>query len=127
MAIKIEYSTRFGDTYAEAYARIVNLTINYASKYAEVSIGIYKSEEAREEGREPVLIEKKRYVGEQFKEFFKELTLDNIESTINPVADIYTDLTQGDGKYKDGAKLFDKKTKADGELKEVSKDEKLKG
>ena len=124
MAIKIEYSTRFGDTYAEAYARIVNLTINYASKYAEASIGIYKREEARELNKEPVLIEKKRYVGEQFEEFFKELSLDNINPTISPVADIYVDLIQGDGKYKDGAKLFDMKGPI-GEEKEVSKDEKL--
>lgn len=124
MAIKIEYSTRFGDTYAEAYARIVNLTINYASKYAEASIGIYKNEEARELNKEPVLIEKKRYVGEQFEEFFKELSLDNINPTINPVADIYVDLIQKDGKYKDGAKVFDMKGPI-GEEKEVSKDEKL--
>lgn len=124
MAIKIEYSTRFGDTYAEAYARIVNLTINYASKYAEASIGIYKSEEARELNKEPVLIEKKRYVGEQFEEFFKELSLDNIDASISPVADIYVDLIQEDGKYKDGAKVFDMKGPI-GEEKEVSKDEKL--
>jgi len=124
MAIKIEYSTRFGDTYAEAYARIVNLTINYASKYAEASIGIYKSEEARELNKEPVLIEKKRYVGEQFEEFFKELSLDNIDASISPVADIYVDLIQEDGKYKNGAKVFDMKGPI-GEEKEVSKDEKL--
>lgn len=124
MAIKIEYSTRFGDTYAEAYARIVNLTINYASKYAEASIGIYKSEEARELNKEPVLIEKKRYIGEQFEEFFKELSLDNIDASISPVADIYVDLIEGDGKYKDGAKVFDMKGPI-GEEKEVSKDEKL--
>jgi len=124
MAIKIEYSTRFGDTYAEAYARIVNLEINYASKYAEASIGIYKSEEARELDKEPVLIEKRRYVGEQFEEFFKELSLDYINPTINPVADIYVDLIQGDGKYKDGVKLFDTKGPI-GEEKEISKDEKL--
>ena len=126
MAIKIEYSTRFGDTYAEAYARIVNLTINYASKYAEASIGIYKSEEARELNKEPVLIEKKRYVGEQFEEFFKELSLDNIDASISPVADIYNSLTvEEGGKYEGGLKVYDEKTKEEGVIREVSKDEKL--
>lgn len=125
MAIEIQYNTRFGDSYEAAYARIVNLEINYASNYAEASIGIYKSEEAREEGKEPVSIEKRRYIGEQFEEFFKELSLDSIEPTINPVADIYSTLTKEEGKYEGGIKLYDEKEK-DGEMKEVSKDEKLK-
>lgn len=125
MAIEIKYNTKFGDSYDAAYARIVNLEINYASKYAEASIGIYRSEDDRASGKEPVSIEKRRYIGEQFKEFFKELSLDSIDATINPVADIYDNLTKEAGKYKDAKKVYDEKGDKDGTMKEVSKDEKL--
>ena len=127
MAIKIEYNTRFGDSYDAAYARIVNLEINYASNYAEASIGIYRSEDDRASGKEPVSIEKRRYIGEEFEDFFKELALDNIDETINPVADIYNSLTvEEGGKYEGGLKVYDEKAKGDGVIKEVSKDESLK-
>jgi len=126
MAIKIEYNTRFGDSYDAAYARIVKLEINYASNYAEASIGIYRSEDDRASGKEPVIIEKRRYIGERFENFFKELALDNINETINPVADIYNSLTTEEGgKYEGGLKIYDEKIKEDGKIKEVSKDEKL--
>ena len=126
MAIKIEHSTRFGDYYEAAYARIVKLEINYASNYAKASIGIYRSEEDRASGKKPVLIEHHKYVGSEFEEFFKELSLDAVNTTINPVADVYSSLTKKEGKYKGGIKLYDEKRKEDGELKEVSKDEALK-
>ena len=126
MAIEIKYNTKFGDSYDAAYARIVNLEINYASKYAEASIGIYRSEDDRASGKEPVTIEKRRYIWEQFKEFFKELSLDSIDATINPVADIYNSLTvEEGGKYEGGLKVYDEKGDKDGVLKEVSKDEAL--
>tara|TARA_R110000823_G_scaffold182968_1_gene315677 strand:- start:347 stop:733 length:387 start_codon:yes stop_codon:yes gene_type:complete len=124
MAITIEHSTRFGDYYETAYARIVKLEINYAFNYAEANIGIYRSEDDRASGKEPVLIEKRRYLGDEFENFFKELALDNIDATINPVADIYDTLTKEEGKYKGGIKAYDEKEK-DGVVKEVSKDEKL--
>lgn len=122
MAIEIQYNTRFGDSYEAAYARIVNLEINYASSYAEASIGIYRSKEDRANGKQPVLIETRRYIGEEFKEFFKELSLDSIDASISPVADIYNKLTKEEGKYK-GAKKDEEGKKEDGEKKE---DDKLK-
>jgi len=123
MAIEIQYNTRFGDSYSAAYARIVNLEINYASSYAEASIGIYRSKEDRVNGKQPVLIETRRYIGEEFEEFFKELSLDSIDASISPVADIYNKLTQEEGKYKDAKKDEDGRGKEDGEKKE---DDKLK-
>ena len=122
MAIEIQYNTRFGDSYEAAYARIVNLEINYASSYAEASIGIYRSKEDRTNGKQPVLIETRRYIGEEFEEFFKELSLDSIDASISPVADIYNKLTKEEGKYK-GAKKDEEGKKEDGEKKE---DDKLK-
>jgi hypothetical protein len=124
MAIRIEHSTRFGDYYETAYARVINLNINYASNYAEASIGIYRSEEDRASGKEPVLIEKRRYIGEQFTDMFKELSIHKIDPTINPVSNIYDDLTKEvGGKYKGGVKLYDEIVKEDGEVKEVGKEE----
>lgn len=123
MAIEIQYNTRFGDSYDAAYARIVKLEINYASSYAEASIGIYRSKEDREIGKQPVLIETRRYIGEEFEEFFKELSLDSIDASISPVADIYNKLTKEEGKYKGAKKDEDGRGKEDGEKKE---DDKLK-
>ena len=78
-------------------------------------------------GKDPVSVESKRITGDNFTEFFKELTLDKIDSTINPIADIYNLLTTEEGgKYKGGIKLYDEKKKEDGEMKEVGKEEIIK-
>ena len=127
MAIKIAFNTRFGDTYEAAYTRILALDINYVVNHADVKIGIYRSEEDRKLGKDPVSVESKRITGDNFTEFFKELTLDKIDSTINPIADIYNLLTTEEGgKYKGGIKLYDEKKKEDGEMKEVGKEEIIK-
>ena len=122
MAIKIEYSTRFGDDYAEAYVRILSIDINYVVNHADVGIGTYRSEEDRKLGKDPVLVESIRIGGDDFKEFFEELSLDKIDTKINPVADIYNLLTMEEGgKYEGGEKLYDEIVKEDGEVKEVGK------
>jgi|APSaa5957512535_1039671.scaffolds.fasta_scaffold120517_3 hypothetical protein len=127
MAIEIQgFETRFGDSYEKAYARIVSLSINYTREIAEVSIGIYRSELDREIGKDPVSLEKKLIEGSHFIEFFKELQVDKIDASINPIADIYNDLTIREGKYKGGKKLYDEMINDEGEVKEISKDEKLK-
>ena len=130
MAIEIiKFNTRFGDVCELAYARIVSLSINYSTQKAEVGIWIYRSEKDRELGKDPVSMEKQLIEGDNFEDFFKELSVDNIDATINPVADIYNDLTVKEGKYKGGKKLFDEEEKeggAPGEKKEISKDEFLK-
>ena len=64
--------------------------------------------------------------GSHFIEFFKELQVDKIDASINPIADIYNDLTIREGKYKGGKKLYDEMINDEGEVKEISKDEKLK-
>jgi hypothetical protein len=127
MAIEIEYNTRFGDTYSAAYTRILSININYVKNYADIIVGIYRSEIDRKEGRDPVSKESKIISGDIFDEFFKELALDNIDATINPVADIYSHLTKEEGgKYENGKKLYDEKTKPNGEIREVSKEEIIK-
>ena len=68
-------------------------------------------------------VELKRYSGSTFSEYFKELALDNIDSKINPVADVYIDLIKEEGKYKDGEKLFDEKDNGTGGMKEIGKEE----
>ena len=124
MAIKIEYSTRFGDDYAEAYVRILSIKINYVVNHADVEIGIYRSESDRTLGMEPVSVESRRISGDNFTEFFKELSLDKIDTTISPVADIYNLLTKEEGgKYEKGIKLYDEKEIGDGGQKEVGKEE----
>jgi hypothetical protein len=127
MAIKIAHETRFGDSYANAYARITSVNINYVSQYADVSICIYRSEEDRSTGKDPVSLENIRYRGIKFEEFFREISVDKIDARVNPLADVYTDLTgdaeRVDNKYFGGEKLYDEKEGVDGEFKEVSKDE----
>tara|TARA_R110000868_G_scaffold351548_1_gene612833 strand:+ start:119 stop:568 length:450 start_codon:yes stop_codon:yes gene_type:complete len=124
MAIEVQgFKTRFGDEYEKAYARIIELRINYAQNYADVIIGTYRSELDRKLGNAPVLVETKSIDGDNFTEFFKEISVDKIDAKINPIADIYNDLTLKDGKYKGGLKLYDEKLKEDGERKEVGKEE----
>ena len=124
MAIEIEYSTRFGDTYVTAYVRILSLKINYVANHADIEMGTYKDEAARKQGKDPVSIELIRIAGDKFDDFFKELSLDNINGTINPAADIYNDLTlEEGGKYQNGKKLYDEKDDGKGGLKEVGKEE----
>jgi len=124
MAIKIQVNTRFGDYYSAAYVRILSLKINYVSNYAEVEMGTYKDEASRKLGKDPVLVESIRMVGDKFKEFFKELSLDKIDAKISPIADIYNFLTMEEGgKYEGGLKLYDEIVKEDGEVKEVGKEE----
>jgi len=124
MAIKIAFKTRFGDDYVEAYTRILSIKINYVVNHADVEIGIYRSELDRTLGMEPVSVESRRISGDNFKEFFKELSLDKIDTTISPVADIYNLLTKEvGGKYEKGIKLYDEKEIGDGGRKEVGKEE----
>ena len=124
MAIKIAFKTRFGDNYAEAYARIISLKINYVANHADVEIGIYRSEEDRKLGMEPVSVESRRISGDDFTEFFKELSLDKINPTISPVADVYNYLTpEKGGKYEGGLKIYDEKSNPDGAVREVGKEE----
>ena len=127
MAIKIAHETRFGDTYAEAYSRITSLSINYVSEYADVSICTYRSEQDRANGKDPVSAETIRYTGEKFEDFFREISLDKIDARVNPLYDVYIDLTQDETrKYKDGEKLFDVLKDENDVDKEVSKSELIK-
>ncbi len=123
MAIQIRFNTRFGDTYEEAYTRIISLKIDYVAMRADAILGIYRSELDRKLGKDPVSIESKRYSGEQFKTMFREISIYKDDSTINPISSIYVDLTTKEGKYKDAKKLYDEKEDEYGEVKEVSKEE----
>ena len=124
MAIKIEHSTRFGDYYETAYVRILSLKIDYVTNHADVEMGTYMNETARKQGKDPVSIELIRIAGDKFDDFFKELSLDNLDGTINPAADIYNDLTTKEGgKYQNAKKLYDEKDDGKGGLKEVGKEE----
>ena len=126
MAIEVkDFKTKYGDTYEKAYSRIVSVNINYVENYADVCIGTYRSEEDRSIGSIVVELETQRVIGDNFDEWFKELSIDKIDATINPLADVYNDLTQKEGKYKDGLKLYDEKEK-EGVIKEISKEEFLK-
>jgi hypothetical protein len=126
MAIEIQHDTRYGDSYVNAYARIISLNIDYERRRASCSIAIYRSELDRANGKLPVDIETQTYEDELFDEFFSELRADKIDARINPLADVYSDITKKeDTKYFEGKKLYDEIIKEDGEVKEVSKYEKV--
>ena len=121
MAIEIAFSTKFGDEYVSAYARIVEMSLDYSSKRATVHIAIYKSSEDRAAGKLPVEIENYTYLGEEFDKLFQEISVEKVSNTINPIRNIYEDVAKKDEKYGDGSKLFDE---FDG--KEISKEEAIK-
>jgi len=111
MAIEIEYSTKFGDDYDAAYARVINIKIDYVDQIAQVYVGIYKDESARNKKLQPVEIEEHRYSGEEFQELFAEILADKEGPSISPIRNIYEDLVEKEGdkydKYSDGEKVFD--------------------
>jgi len=111
MAIEIEYSTKFGDDYDASYARVINIKIDYVDQIAQVYVGIYKDESARNKKLQPVEIEEHRYSGEEFQELFAEILADKEGPSISPIRNIYEDLVEKEGdkydKYSDGEKVFD--------------------
>lgn len=126
MAIEIQHDTRYGDSYVKAYARIISLNVDYERRRASCSIAIYRSELDRANGKLPVDVETQTYEDELFDEFFRELRADKIDARINPLADVYSDITKKENtKYHNGKKLYDEITKEDGEAREVSKYEKV--
>jgi hypothetical protein len=126
MAIEIAHNTKYGDSYSTAYARIISLNIDYESRMAICSIAIYRSEEDRANGKSPVDVERQTYEADTFDEFFAELRADKIDARINPLADVYSDITEKENtKYHNGKKLYDEIIKEDGDAKEVSKYEKI--
>ena len=120
MAIEISFNSKFGDTYATAYSRIVNITLDYVNECANVQVGIYRSSDDRKEGKSPVEIETYLYKGEEFEKIFAEVSVEKVGDTINPVRSIYNELAKAQVKYGEGKKLFDEVV-SDG--KEVSKTE----
>ena len=129
MAIQITYNTKFGDTYESAYARIVNISLDYVNQCARVNVGIYKSSADRKEGKFPAEIETYVYKGEEFDNIFAEVSVEKVGDTINPVRSIYDDLVENPTaidkkvKYNEGDKLYDEVI-SDG--KEISKREAIK-
>jgi hypothetical protein len=124
MAIEIAFNSKFGDTYATAYSRIVNITLDYVNQCANVQVGIYRSSEDRTAGKPPVEIETYVYKGEEFEKIFAEVSVEKVGDTINPVRSIYDDLVEKQPtKYGDGKKLFDEVVS---DKKEVSKTEAIK-
>lgn len=122
MAIEVQHNSRFGDSYETAYAKVSSFNVDYIAKTTTVVIGIWKDEEARKLGKDPVSLEEKVYSDTDFDEIFKELNVDSLEYTINPLRTIYTILTNSeDTKYKDGKKLWDEKIVDPG--KEISKED----
>ena len=111
MAIEIEYSTKFGDDYDAAYARVINIKIDYVDQIAQVYVGIYKDESARNKKLQPVEIEEHRYSGEEFQKLFAEILADKEGPSISPIRNVYEDLVEKEGdkydKYSDGEKVFD--------------------
>jgi hypothetical protein len=111
MAIEIEYSTKFGDDYDAAYARVINIKIDYVDQIAQVYVGIYKDESARNKKLQPVEIEEHRYSGEEFQNLFAEILADKEGPSISPIRNVYEDLVEKEGdkydKYSDGEKVFD--------------------
>jgi hypothetical protein len=111
MAIQIEFDSKFGDTYPAAYARIINIKIDYVNQIALVILGIYKDESARNKKMQPVETESYRYSGEEFTELFAEILADKEGPSISPIRNVYGDLsTKGGGKYdkyKEVGKVFD--------------------
>lgn len=112
MAIKIEFDSKFGDSYLEAYARIINIDVDYINQIAQVKMGIYKDESARNRKLQPLEIEEYRYSGDEFKQIFSEILSDKEGPSISPLRNIYQgleDSTEGGkyDKYADGDKVFD--------------------
>ncbi len=132
MAIQIIHNTKYGDNYTSAYARVIALTIDYERELAQVSIAIYKSEIDREQGKLPVDVETFTYEGDSFGDFFREVSAEKINAGMNPLADVYNDLTSKEStKYFEGEKLFDElpykgpEEEFEGEMVEVGKKEKI--
>lgn len=123
MAIQINFNTKFGDLYETAYARIVNISLDYVNQCARVNVGIYRSSEDRKEGKSPVEIETYVYKDTEFQEIFSEVSVEKVSPTINPVRSIYEDLRVKEDKYKAGEKLYDEVTSGEYIGKEVSKEE----
>jgi hypothetical protein len=123
MAIEIAFNTKFGDAYAGAYARIVNISLDYVNQRANVQVGIYKSSLARTEGKLPVEIDSYVYQGEEFEKIFAEVSVEKVGDTINPVRSIYEDIVKKEPKYSAAKKLYDEVV-SNG--KEVSKSEAIK-
>lgn len=112
MAIKIEFDSKFGDSYLEAYARIINIDVDYINQIAQVKMGIYKDESARNKKLQPLEIEEYRYSGDEFKQIFSEILADKEGPSISPLRNIYQgleDSTEGGkyDKYAGGDKVFD--------------------
>lgn len=112
MAIKIEFDSKFGDSYSEAYARIINIDVDYINQIAQVKMGIYKDESARNKKLQPLEIEEYRYSGDEFKQIFSEILADKEGLSISPLRNIYQgleDSTEGGkyDKYAGGDKVFD--------------------
>ena len=111
MAIEIKYNTKFGDAYDSAYARVINIKIDYVDQIAQVYVGIYKDESARNKKLQPVEIEEHRYSGEEFQKLFAEILADKEGPSISPIRNVYEDLVEKEGdkydKYSDGEKVFD--------------------
>jgi hypothetical protein len=111
MAIKIEFNSKFGGTYTEAYARINSIIIDYTAQHAQVSVGIYKDESARNKKMQPLEVEIHNYSGEEFTELFAEILADKEGPGISPIRNVYEDLSTKEGdrydKYKEAGKVFD--------------------
>jgi len=111
MAIKIEFNSKFGGTYTEAYARINSIIIDYTAQQAQVSVGIYKDEVARNKKMQPLEVEIHNYSGEEFTELFAEILADKEGPGISPIRNVYEDLSTKGGdrydKYKEAGKVFD--------------------
>lgn len=127
MAIKIEFDSKFGDTYTEAYARIIGIHVDYVNQTAKVDLGIYRDEAARNSRMQPVEVESYRYSGEEFTELFAEILSDKEGPSISPIRNVYEDLSTKEGdkydKYKEAGKVFDTDFDTG---KEIGKEETLK-
>jgi len=54
MALKINFNDGFGGVNPEAYAKIVELTLNAISLTGQVKVWIYRNQTARQEGKNPL-------------------------------------------------------------------------
>ena len=88
MALKLDsFEDSYGNTYTDSYSRVVETNLNYDTKSAHITINIYKDEQARIDGKQPVAQKTYDVTGDDFETYYNFSELD--KKDVNTVSQSY--------------------------------------
>jgi len=101
MAFLLQYNDLFGGEHEQAYAKIIMEKYNHHSKYAQIHVGIYRTTEDRLNYKEPLILKKHSYRGEEYTRLFSEITSESTKGRI------YKELKEKEDIYSESSDLID--------------------